>query len=51
VVFVAVGESKAKVIHDMVDMGIDYPSFRVNPVNGKLYWLIDHAAGSLLNTQ
>ncbi|KAH6560915.1 hypothetical protein BASA61_006362 [Batrachochytrium salamandrivorans] len=49
VIFVATGESKANVLHRMVDLNEDFPSARVNPTSGNLYWFLDTAAASQLS--
>jgi 6-phosphogluconolactonase len=51
VIFVCVGEGKKQAIHEMADKGVDYPSGRVAPTTGKLYWLVDEAAAALTQAQ
>jgi 6-phosphogluconolactonase len=50
-IFVATGAGKADILHRMVDLKQDFPASKgkdnlnvVNPVNGKLYWLVDGPA-------
>ncbi|KAJ8325119.1 hypothetical protein BDV3_007305 [Batrachochytrium dendrobatidis] len=50
VIFVATGEEKADIFHRMVDLAQDFPSRRVKPTSGNLYWFLDHAAASKLTT-
>ncbi|KAI8923620.1 hypothetical protein BC831DRAFT_470214 [Entophlyctis helioformis] len=50
IVFVTTGAGKADIFHSMVDEGHDYPSARVNPTDGNLYWFLDTAAASKLTT-
>lgn len=47
-VFVATGESKAQVIKDILVDKKPLPAAMVQPHSGKLYWLMDKAAGSKL---
>eukprot|EP00842_Homolaphlyctis_polyrhiza_P004984 jgi/Hompol1/5487/HPOL_001987-RA len=51
VIFVATGDSKANVLHRMVDLHEDFPSARVKPTSGNLYWFIDAGAASSLSAK
>ncbi|KAJ3119417.1 6-phosphogluconolactonase [Nowakowskiella sp. JEL0407] len=50
IAFVSTGAGKADVLHEILDNDNQiYPSARVNPTNGKLYWFIDQGAASKLS--
>ncbi len=53
-VFLVFGREKAEVVHSVLEGPIDYqrlPAQLIQPVNGKLIWLLDQQAASLLNEQ
>jgi 6-phosphogluconolactonase len=49
VVFLVSGASKAKILNEILRPGThEYPAQNVQPENGRLLWLVDQDAGSLL---
>ncbi|KAJ3275458.1 6-phosphogluconolactonase [Terramyces sp. JEL0728] len=50
-VFIATGEGKAEKLHQMFDLGHDYPAGRVKPTEGNLLWFIDSPAASQLKSK
>ena len=49
VVFLVSGESKAEILNDVLRPGVKkYPAQSVQPVNGRLLWLVDHDAARML---
>jgi 6-phosphogluconolactonase len=49
IVFVAFGREKAAIVKSVVEMGEEkLPAQRIRPVNGRLTWLLDREAASLL---
>ncbi|HEY6248427.1 MAG TPA: 6-phosphogluconolactonase [Candidatus Angelobacter sp.] len=49
VMFLVAGEDKSKVLKEVLrGKTQDYPSRRVQPVNGRLLWIVDKAAAKLL---
>ncbi len=52
VLFLATGESKAKVIHDILDDGNPqgYPAGLVRPERGRVLWYLDNGASRFLRT-
>jgi 6-phosphogluconolactonase len=49
VVFLVSGENKARILSDVLKPGVKkYPSQWVQPENGRLLWLLDQDAASLL---
>ncbi len=51
VVFIVTGKNKSKIADNILNFSIDsnkYPASFINPVNGKLSWLLDKEAASLL---
>lgn len=51
IVFVVTGEKKNKVAYDIINNKItskQYPASSIHPINGKLIWLMDKSAASLL---
>jgi 6-phosphogluconolactonase len=50
VMFLVSGESKAQIVRDVLSPGgaSTYPAQKVQPVNGRLLWLLDSLAAKLL---
>lgn len=51
IVFVVTGEKKSKVVYDIMknkNNSVKYPASAICPSNGKLIWLMDQSAASLL---
>ncbi len=49
--FLVIGQSKAKTLKYVIEGEFNpevYPAQRIHPINGNLVWMIDEAAGSLL---
>jgi 6-phosphogluconolactonase/glucosamine-6-phosphate isomerase/deaminase len=47
--FIVAGSAKAEIIRDVFQTeGETYPVQRVHPRNGRLLWIVDQAAASLL---
>ena len=50
VMFLASGADKAAILHEILEnSSADLPSQKVQPVNGKLIWLVDEAAATNLS--
>jgi 6-phosphogluconolactonase len=50
VMFLASGADKAAILHEILDnSAADLPSQKVQPVNGKLIWMVDESAASNLS--
>ena len=50
--FLVTGQSKAETLKNVIKGQFEpevYPAQRIHPINGNLVWMIDEAAGSLLN--
>lgn len=51
IVFIVTGEKKSKVVYDIIgdkNNSIKYPASFINPVDGKLIWILDESAAKLL---
>jgi 6-phosphogluconolactonase len=50
IIYLVAGRNKAAVLHEIVEDGNPqgYPAGLVQPVNGKLTWMVDHDAASLI---
>lgn len=51
IVFIVTGKNKSKIVDDLLNHkqdSINYPANFINPLNGKLFWLLDEEAASLL---
>jgi 6-phosphogluconolactonase len=49
VMFLVSGTDKAEILERILEYPGDLPAQRVRPVNGKLFWLADHAAAAKLS--
>lgn len=51
IIFIVTGKNKSKIINDILNNKIEsnkYPASFIKPLNGKLIWLLDNEAASLL---
>lgn len=51
IIFIVTGKNKSKIINDILNNKIEsknYPASFIKPMNGKLIWLLDNEAASLL---
>lgn len=50
ILFLATGESKARVLADILNGHNDWPAARVAPTHGEIYWLVDEGAASIIRS-